>query len=194
MSTRLPETTRLQDERWLKRYYFARAAFSIVWVALAITVGQHMPAIGAALLIVYPAWDALANYVDLSRSGGMRENSTQTFNVFASAAIAIAVIVILRVDGDSVLDVFGVWAVMSGLLQLGTALRRRKHFGAQWAMILSGAQSALAGVLFIVQAHASVPPAIVKVAGYAGVGAIYFLVSAVWLSVGEMRRKAAATH
>jgi uncharacterized membrane protein HdeD (DUF308 family) len=189
----LSDTTRLQDERWLKHYYFARAAFSFVWVALAFAVGQHATAIGAALLIVYPVWDALANYADMSRSGGMRENPTQAFNVCASAVIAMAVIAVLRVDTRLLLDVFGVWAVLSGLLQLATAVRRWKRFGAQWAMILSGGQSALAGGFFIAQAHTSAAPAIVTVAGYAGVGAIYFLVSALWLSVGQLRRRVAST-
>ena len=194
MATYLSDTTRHQDEQWLKHYYFTRATFSAVWVALAFAVGQHFTAIGAALLISYPVWDALANYADMSRSGGMRGNLTQAFNVFASAAIAIAVVVVLSVNASLVLDVFGAWAVLSGLLQLATAVRRWKRFGAQWAMILSGGQSALAGVFFISQAHASVPPAIVKIAGYAGFGAIYFLVSALWLSVGQMRRKTASTH
>jgi len=194
MANHLSDTTRLQGEGWLKRYYFIRAAFSVVWVALAFAVGQHATAIGAALLIVYPLWDALANYVDMSRSGGMRENLTQAFNVFASVLVAIAVMVVLSVNPSLVLDVFGVWAVLAGLLQLATAVRRWKRFGAQWAMVLSGAQSALAGVFFIAQAHASVPPAIVKVAGYAGVGAVYFLVSALWLSVAQLRRKSASTH
>ena len=145
MATHLSETTRLQDEQWLKHYYFTRAAFSAVWVALALAIGQHAAAVGAALLIIYPVWDALANYVDMSRSGGMRENFSQAFNVFASAAIAIAVVVVLNVNTSLVLDVFGVWAVLSGLLQLVTAVRRWKRFGAQWAMILSGGQSALVG-------------------------------------------------
>ncbi|WP_174362923.1 DUF308 domain-containing protein [uncultured Caballeronia sp.] len=194
MATRLSDTTGLQDERWLKHYYLTRAAFSAVWVALAFAVGQHAAAIGAALLIVYPLWDALANYIDMSRSGGARENLTQAFNVFASLVIAIAVMVVLSVDTGLILDVFGAWAVLSGLLQLATAVRRWKRFGAQWAMILSGGQSALAGVFFIAQAHSTAPPAIIKIAGYAGVGAIYFLVSALWLAVGQMRRKVASTH
>ena len=194
MTDQHSDVTRVQGERWLKQYYFARAGFSVVWVALAFAIGQHDTAIGAALLIIYPVWDALANYVDMSRSGGMRENATQAFNVFASAGIALAVIVVLSADASLVLDVFGVWAVLSGLLQLATAVRRWKRFGAQWAMILSGAQSALAGAFFIVQAHATAQPAIVKVAGYAAVGAIYFLVSALWLSAGQLRRKLASTR
>jgi uncharacterized membrane protein HdeD (DUF308 family) len=188
MATHLSDTTHFQTERWLTRFYFTRAAFSVVWVVLAFAIGQHVPAIGAALLVAYPLWDALANYVDMQRSGGMRRNYSQAFNVFASVVIAIAVTVVLYVNTSLVLDVFGVWAVMSGLLQLATAMRRRKQFGAQWAMILSGAQSALAGAFFIAQADASVPAAIVKVAGYAGVGAIYFLISALCLYAGQRGR------
>jgi hypothetical protein len=55
---------------------------------------------------------------------------------------------------------------------------------------LSGGQSALAGAFFLMQSRAPIHPAIGKVAGYAAVGAVYFLVSSVWLSVGQLRRKA----
>ncbi|MFC0400163.1 DUF308 domain-containing protein [Paraburkholderia rhizosphaerae] len=183
--------TSARQERWLTHYYFGRAAFSAVWVALAFVIGQHSAGIAAALFVAYPAWDALANYIDMSRSGGSAENRTQAFNVVVSVATTIAVLVALSADMAAVLQVFGVWAILSGLLQLGTATRRWKDFGAQWAMILSGAQSALAGAFMIMQAHGTTPPPIVKVAGYAAVGAIYFVVSATWLSVRNLRRKAA---
>ena len=55
-------------------------------------------------------------------------------------------------------------------------------------MGLSGGQSALAGGFFIFQATTPMSPTIANVAGYAAVGAIYFLVSAVWLTVTEWRR------
>ncbi|MGF6765858.1 hypothetical protein P3T24_006199 [Paraburkholderia sp. GAS33] len=185
------DITRVREERWLKHYYFIRTAFSAIWVALAFSIGQHSPVGAAVLLVVYPAWDALANYVDMSRSGGMAENRTQATNVLISVLTAVAVIMAWTVNMNGVLGVFGVWAILAGLLQLGTAVRRWKRFGAQWAMILSGGQSALAGAFFIVQAHAPMPPAIAKVAGYAAVGAVYFLVSALLLSVGQLRRKVA---
>jgi uncharacterized membrane protein HdeD (DUF308 family) len=88
-----------------------------------------------------------------------------------------------------VLAVFGAWAILSGLLQLGAGLKRWKRFGAQWAMVLSGAQSALAGAFFIFQAGLPAMPSIATVTGYAGFGAFYFLVSALWLSVGAARRR-----
>lgn len=47
---------------WLRSYYFARAIFSIAWVAAAVLFnGQPGPT--ALLLVIYPAWDALANLV-----------------------------------------------------------------------------------------------------------------------------------
>ena len=182
---------RADQEEWLKLYYFARAAFSGVWVAAAFTAGQQSWVIAAVLLAAYPAWDALANYVDASRSGGLGQNRTQAINVVVSVATTLAVILALGLSMNWVLGVFGVWAILSGLLQLGTAVGRWKSYGAQWAMILSGGQSALAGAFFIVQAGAPTPQSITSVAGYAAIGALYFLVSAVWLGVSQLRRKAA---
>ncbi|WP_186146558.1 DUF308 domain-containing protein [Burkholderia gladioli] len=189
--TRL-DSSSIQQEHWLKRYYFSRALFSVIWVALAFAVGRQSPAAAAILLVIYPAWDALANFVDLSRSGdGMSGNPTQASNVVVSVITTVAVLLALGSGLSAVLTVFGVWAILSGLMQLGTAIRRWRVFGAQWAMVLSGAQSALAGTLFIVQSHTVAVPAIVKIAGYAGVGAVYFLISAVWLQVKQARRRAA---
>lgn len=180
------------QERWLKHYYFARAAFSAAWVAAAFTLGMHSPALAAVLLVAYPAWDALANLVDASRSGGLAANPTQKLNVWASFATTLGVAVAISSSMNAVLAVFGAWAIAAGLLQLGTALRRWKTQGAQWAMVLSGGQSALAGGFFIHQASTPMAPSIANVAGYAGVGAAYFLVSAVWLAVSHLRRQAAA--
>lgn len=185
-----PMTLAAAQERWLRLYYFARAAFSVLWVAASFTLGQQTPAIAAVLLIAYPAWDALANYADASQSGGLGRNHTQGINVIVSLITAVAVAVTLQTSMNAVLAVFGVWAILSGLLQLGTAVRRWTSHGAQWAMILSGGQSALAGGFFIVQARMPAAPSITAIAGYAAVGAAYFLVSAAWLSVSEWRRRA----
>ncbi|WP_368517621.1 DUF308 domain-containing protein [Rhizobium sp.] len=176
------------NDQWLKQYYFTRAAFSVLWVAAAFTVGRHSFAAAAALLVIYPAWDAVANVVDAARSGGFAVNRSQAINVTASSIMTLAVFVALTMSMNWVLGAFGLWAIFSGLLQLSTALRRWKTSGGQWAMILSGGQSAVAGALFIFQAQMPQEPSISTVAGYAGVGAFYFLVSAIWLSVALSRR------
>jgi uncharacterized membrane protein HdeD (DUF308 family) len=181
------------QDKWLKLYYFARAAFSVVWVVAALIVGRQSSSIGAVLLIAYPLWDAAANYVDATRNGGLAVNPTQAFNVAVSLLVALAVVIALTMNMNWVLGVFGTWAIFSGLLQLGTAIRRWKTSGGQWAMILSGGQSAVAGAFFIAQAQMSAPPSIADIAGYAGFGAFYFLVSALWLTVSETRRRKAAS-
>lgn len=191
MTNNHTDFARADQERWLKLYYFIRAGFSVVWVAAAFTVGQQSPVIAIILLVVYPAWDAVANAIDAACSGGWSSNPTQAVNIVVSGVTTLAVIAALQASMNWVLAVFGAWAILSGLLQLGTAVRRWRVFGAQWAMVLSGAQSALAGVFFILQARMPAPPSITNVAGYAAVGAIYFLVSAAWLSVSDLRRNAA---
>ncbi|WJH38259.1 DUF308 domain-containing protein (plasmid) [Aliirhizobium terrae] len=179
------------NEQWLKQYYFTRAAFSVLWVAAALTAGRHSFAVAAALLVVYPAWDAIANVIDAARSGGLAANRSQAINVAASSVMTLAVILALTMNMNWVLGAFGLWAIFSGLLQLGAAVRRWKTSGGQWAMILSGGQSAVAGALFIFQAQMPQEPSISTVAGYAGVGAFYFLVSAISLTIALSRR---STH
>lgn len=183
------ELVRADRERWLKQYYFLRAAFSVAWVVAAFAAGRSSSAIAGVLLVLYPAWDAAANLVDGLRSGGLNRNRTQVLNVVVSLVTAFAVLLALQVSMNWVLGVFGAWAILSGLLQLGTAVRRWKSYGAQWAMVLSGGQSALAGGFFIFQATTPMSPSIATVTGYAGVGALYFLVSAVWLTVSQWRQR-----
>jgi hypothetical protein len=181
-------TDHAAQEGWLKTYYFARAAFSLLWIFAALNSMRQGWGIEAVLLVIYPAWDALANLADGTRSGGLGRNRAQATNVVASLAVATAVAIALP-DMHRVLAVFGAWAILSGLLQLGAGLKRWKRVGAQWAMVLSGAQSALAGAFFIFQAGQPAMPSTATVTGYAGFGAFYFLVSALWLSAGALRRK-----
>jgi uncharacterized membrane protein HdeD (DUF308 family) len=184
-----PQSPNLQNRAqsdWLRTYFFLRAGVSIAWILLALTVGVMTPTVGAALLVIYPAWDALANYMDAGKTGGLRSNRSQALNFGVSAATAIAVLAALVTQVVPVLAVFGVWAVLSGAFQLTTGLRRWKA-GGQWAMVLSGAQSVLAGVFFVVQSRTAPELAATTVAPYAGFGAFYFLVSAIWLTVKARR-------
>ncbi|ESZ65857.1 DUF308 domain-containing protein [Mesorhizobium sp. L103C131B0] len=186
----LAKTNEANQSSWLTSYYFIRFAVAAAWVLLAFTVASTMPSLAAIMLVAYPAWDALANFVDAQRSGGLSRNKTQLLNFVISIITTAAVAIALGKSMNAVLAVFGVWAVLSGLFQLATAVRRWKS-GAQWAMVLSGAQSALAGIFFVKMAGSAATVGITDVAPYAAFGAFYFLVSAVWLTVSDARRKAA---
>ena len=181
---------RAATAHWLQSYYFIRAGVAVVWVAAAFTLGTSMPTVAAALLVAYPAWDAVANFVDAQRSGGLAANGSQAFNVVVSAITTVAVAVALGQGMHAVLAVFGVWAALAGLFQLITGVRRWKT-GGQVTMILSGAQSVLVGGVFIKQATGAALPGIADVAPYAAFGAFYFLISAVWLTVKLARRRSA---
>lgn len=176
-------------DRWLRSYYALRGSVSVVWVAAALTVGTLSPFVAGMLLLAYPAWDALANVVDARQNGGLRRNPTQAFNTVVSSLTTVAVAVALAVSMNAVLGVFGVWAAMSGLLQLATAVRRWRRAGAQWVMVISGAQSAAAGVMFVLKAVAPETPSVADIAPYAAFGAFYFLLSAGWLVVSAARRR-----
>ncbi|TDV39257.1 hypothetical protein C7405_101374 [Paraburkholderia caballeronis] len=70
---------------------------------------------------------------------------------------------------------FGVWAVFSGLFQLGSAAVRWRRSGDRWGMLSSGARSALAGALLSSDA----------------MGAVYFFIAGSWWSADGFRRKGA---
>ena len=168
-------------QQGLRSYYFLRAGVAVLWVAAAFAIGRTTSPAADALLVAYPAWDALANVIDARRNGGLARNPTQLVNVVVSGITAAAVAATLG-SMNLVLGVFGVWATLAGLLQLATGVRRWRTAGAQWAMILSGAQSALAGGLFVHRALGPEVPGIADLAPYAAFGAFYFLLSALLLT------------
>ena len=175
-------------DAWLKHYYFTRFVVSALWAIAALTIARNNFDLAAIMLVAYPLWDALANYLDAQRSGGLIANKSQMINFTISIITALAVTIALTQSMNNVLFVFGTWAVVAGLLQVATGVRRWKSADAQWAMILSGAQSALAGSFFIYRAGILTNIGIGDVAGYAAFGAFYFLVSVVWLVITDFRR------
>lgn len=175
------------QNHWLRSYYYLRAAVSIIWIALAVLLGKHHPVIGAMLLVIYPAWDALANYIDAKKSGGLAANPPQKFNFVVSIIVALAILWALSLSMNATIKVFGLWAIFSGVLQLSASLRRWKTSNGQWAMILSGAQSALAGIFMFKQASSNMVLDVTTVAPYAAFGVFYFLISAIILTIKNSR-------
>jgi uncharacterized membrane protein HdeD (DUF308 family) len=193
MQSRNPENHMAEpDTGWLKTYYFLRAGVSIGWIALAVLIGRTAPPIGAVLLVLYPAWDAIANFLDAQKNGGLRSNPSQALNLVISVVMAVAIAYALGIGMKPVLIIYGAWAFLAGVFQLVTGVRRWKTYGAQWVMILSGGQSALVSVHFFQKALAVPPPGIEAVVPYASLGAFYFLLSAIWLTVKAARKRSVA--
>jgi uncharacterized membrane protein HdeD (DUF308 family) len=161
----------------LRTLYFVRAAFSIIWVSLLLFFVKSSPTVTAILLLIYPTWDVAATFFDIRANRGPSSKLPQYVNIVIGLVTTVAVSVALKQGTPAVLIVFGAWAGLTGLIQLVLGLRRRRTFGGQWPMILSGGQSMLAGASFIAMAQAPTM-GIINLAGYSAFGALYFLIAA----------------
>lgn len=163
----------------LRRLYFVRFGFAIIWAGLLFLTKAELGPLGIALVVLYPLFDVAAAVVDVrsSRATGSARGLYVNIAISLLAAAGLAVTVSSGVPG--VLRVWGAWAIVAGLVQLIVALSRRA-MGGQWPMILSGGISVLAGGSFIVGAGAP-DPVLTNVAGYAVLGGVFFLVSAIRL-------------
>jgi uncharacterized membrane protein HdeD (DUF308 family) len=159
----------------LRRLYFVRFGFAVVWAGLLALTGPDLGVAAGVLLVLYPLFDVGAAVVD-ARSSRTRE---LMLNMVISALAAVGLAVAAASGIPAVLRVWGAWAVLAGAVQLVVALRRRR-LGGQWPMILSGGISVLAGASFIGSAGQD-DPSLTNLTGYAVLGGVFFLISAIRL-------------
>jgi len=171
----------IETARSLRKLYFVRAAFSVTWVILISLFAKTSMGFAVILLILYPAWDVVGTFLDIYAHPRNSSRTTQYINAVISGITTVAVGIALQKGVPEALMVFGAWAIGTGLIQLILGLRRRKLLGGQWPMIISGGQSIIGGVSFIVLAHAPTM-GITSLAGYAAFGAFYYLLAAFRLS------------
>ncbi|GAB2517292.1 hypothetical protein [Nocardiopsis aegyptia] len=163
----------------LRNLYYVRFGFAIVWASLMVVVGKSIGPVSATLIVLYPLFDAAAAVVDLRSSRTARLTAGLYFNTALSLLTAVGLAVALTSGIPGVLRVWGVWAITAGLVQLVVAIRRYR-LGGQWPMILSGGISVFAGANFI-RESAAPDGTLATVAGYAVLGGIFFLISALRL-------------
>ncbi|MBS1661668.1 MAG: hypothetical protein JST68_11535 [Bacteroidetes bacterium] len=171
----------IQTAKSLRTLYFVRTAFSVVWITLLSTFVKTNSTIAQILFIIYPAWDVFATWLDIKANPPYTSKTPQYINIAIGILTTFGVTLALQKGVPEALMVFGAWAFIAGLIQLVLGLRRRKELGGQWPMIISGGQSMLAGVSFVLLAH-SPTMGINSLAGYSAFGAFYFLLSAIRLT------------
>ncbi|MGW2472852.1 hypothetical protein [Streptomyces sp. NPDC001665] len=177
----------------LRRLYFVRAAFALLWALVMFATADGISPVVAALLVLYPLFDVGAAVVDARASRATRSRALLYVNMAVSLAAAAGVGIAAASGIPAVLRVWGAWAVAAGLVQLVVAVPRRS-MGGQWPMILSGGISVLAGASFVGSAGAD-DPSLTGAIGYAVPGGVFFLVSALRLgrSGGQARARSAAS-
>ena len=171
----------VKTARSLRKLYFTRATFSVIWVILVALFAKTSIGIASVLLIIYPAWDVAGTFFDIRANHGNQPKTPQYVNAVISSITTVAVGIALQQGVPEALIVFGAWAIATGLIQLILGLRRKKFLGGQWPMIISGGQSIIGGTSFILLAH-DPTKGITSLAGYAAFGAFYYLLAAFRLS------------
>jgi hypothetical protein len=158
-----------------------RAVLALVWAAaLVIAVGDRVPSTNsvvpiaaAALLALYPAIDVIASIAAAVGTGasGRALRINAAISALAVAAIAATA---FGADAGSTLVAFGSWAVVSGAIQFGVAVHRRRASGRQLPVIVSGGLSTIAGISFIASSGRQ-DANLAIVGGYMALGAVLYL-------------------
>ncbi|MEU5356711.1 hypothetical protein ACFVS5_08390 [Streptomyces albidoflavus] len=164
----------------LRKLYFLRFAFAAAWAALLLTTAGTLTTLTAVLLVAYPLFDVGCAVADLRSA---RPEGRPVRGLYVNAVLSTLTAAGLAVAATSgipaVLRVWGAWAITAGLVQLAVGVARR-GLGGQWAMIASGGISTLAGASFVAQAGGA-DASLSALAGYAFLGGVFFLVSALRL-------------
>ena len=164
----------------LRNLYYVRFGFAVSWAVLVMLTASTLNPVSIALLVIYPLFDLAAAVIDFRSSGATRARAPLYLNMALSLLTAIGLAVAVTSGIPSVLRVWGAWAITAGIAQLIVAILRYR-LGGQWAMILSGGISTIAGTSFILMA-AGAKASVTGIAGYAILGGVFFLISAIRLA------------
>ncbi len=165
--------------RGLWKLYYVRFGFAVVWAGLIALTASTLNPVSIVLLVSYPLFDVAAAVIDFRGSANTRPRAPLYVNMALSLLAAVGLAVAVTSGIPEVLRVWGVWAITAGVVQLIVAILRYR-LGGQWAMILSGGISVLAGSSFILMAGGATA-SLINVAGYATLGGVFFLTSAIRL-------------
>ena len=177
-------TTTVSSDDQLRRLYSARFAFAAVWAGLFAVTASALTPLSVALLVLYPLFDLAAAAVDSRSSGAARPRGPLYVNMVLSGLATVALAIAASSGIPDVLRVWGVWAIAAGVVQVVVASRRNRLTG-QRVLILSGALSVIAGASFVLMA-AGPNASLASLAGYATLGGLFFLVSAIRLHRAEV--------
>jgi len=177
---------RIRFAHALSRLYFVRTGVALIWVLLVSQVTRSAGdatspgVLVAILLFLYPIIDAAATLVDIRTTPPESQTLFQRVNLVTSLFTAAAVLAVGHRSFGAALEVFGIWAILSGVIQLIVAVRRHTLISAQWSMVISGAGSIFAGITFL-SWSGSLQDGMAVLVQYSTGGAIWYAVTAAWL-------------
>jgi uncharacterized membrane protein HdeD (DUF308 family) len=165
-----------------QRIAVVRALLALIWAAAVVlavgddvpTTDTDLPTAAALLVASYPLIDVVASLLASTFADARVLRINAAVSALAVVGIAIAA---FGSDAGATLIAFGAWAAVSGAIQLGIAIHRRRAEGHQLPMIVSGGVSTIAGLSFIAAAGDD-KAHLATLAGYMAVGALLYLLRA----------------
>jgi len=110
------------------------------------------------------------------------------FSGVAGVLAGIAAFVVPAFTAVVLLYVVAGWAILTGVLEIATAIRLRRHIDGEWLMALSGALSVAFGALILIAPLAGALAVVLLIGAYA------FTSGVVLLALGIQLRRAARGH
>ena len=165
-----------------RRIAWVRAGAALAWAGgFVVALGGDpdaaatVPTAAAVLLVAYPLIDVFSSAVE-ARESPASARTLPIVNALISLAASVGLAVAATTaDAGTTLAVFGVWAIVSGAVQLGTAAMRRRAGSRELPMIVSGAISTIAGLSFVAGSTQDVAH-LTNLAGYAAFGAVLYVI------------------
>jgi hypothetical protein len=169
--------------RRLRRLYFVRVLISLLWVSTIywLSSSQASGLLVALTLAAYPTIDAIAGMVDNRINPSPLLKWMLRGNLVAGLVAALAILSVSS-DLSSEIRVFGLWAVISGAIQLALGISRQWSLKGQWLIIVSGAGSIVGGLAFLGLSGLT-SSGLQALSQYSIGGAVFYLLTAGWLLV-----------
>lgn len=111
----------------------------ITLLALVILVGAYLIVDGAFL-----------GYHAFAKVGGPQPRWLLIFQGALSLLLGLIIFITPGTSAIALVILFGCWAVVTGAVQIATAIRLRKEIPNEWLLLLSGALSVLVGIALVI--------------------------------------------
>lgn len=167
----------LVQNRWL---FALRGVLAILFGILAfIWPGSS----AVALVFLFGAYAVLDGILTIAASVRNRVNNDRWWMGLLEGIVDIAAGVIAFVfptlAAITLVFVIAIWAIITGLLEIATAIRLRREIDNEWSLGLAGVVSILLGVIMVINPGAGLIGLVWAIALYAVLFGIFMLVLAI---------------
>jgi hypothetical protein len=170
----------------LPALYGVRSVATLVWISALVVARPPATTTAPTLLLqllvaAYPSIDAAACGADLRIDTSTPSRLAHWAEITAGAVTTVWLLTGAH-TWRSLVAAVGGWAIATGAIQLGVALRRVRYVRGQWFMVVSGIGSVAAGASFIGWdggGHAFTG----LMTQYAAGGVLWFLVATTWATL-----------